>query len=345
MRAGTNHRWSVSSDKDGQTLCLSKTEPTTWAGGKKQPTVYVPLSEKFTKVFTKLKAEIQSSLETMLADSNAECAAVTKKRDASKVILDSKSAAVSTADKVFSTSFAAQSVMDSSCTQNTAVATATLATKNYANSELSTRDPVIQKELDILDKLLSLIGTLKSINLQVDVDVDARASASQSLHESVMLLQSMNDEAGPLAEMVELAREHQEFTKPILDLLNQLKAKLLKERDTLRTAATRESDAYNVAAEKATKSCASKDAKTAEMCACSSCVLMFSMTADAGTLPRRTWPLPRPARTRLRRNTTKCRRCGSLRPRSVTLFKSSTCAALAALSLGGGTLMQHVQGG
>jgi hypothetical protein len=28
----------------------------------------------------------------------------------------------------------------------------------------------------------------------------------------------------------------------------------------------------------------------------------------------------------------------------VTLFKSSTCAALAALSLGGGTLMQHVQG-
>jgi hypothetical protein len=289
MRAGTNHRWSVSSDKDGQTLCLSKTEPTAWAGGKKQSTVYVPLSEKFTKVFTKLKAEIQSSLETMLADSNAECAAVTKKRDASKVILDSKSAAVSTANKVFATCYATQSAGDSSCTQNTAVATAALATKNYANSELSTRDPVIQKELDILDKLLSLIGTLKSINLQVDVDVDARASASQSLHESVMLLQSMNDEAGPLAEMVELAREHQEFTKPIVDLLNQLKAKLLKERDTLTTAADASSNAYTVAAAAAKKYCgASKEANTAEMCARSCCVLMFSMTAYAGTLPSQT---------------------------------------------------------
>ena len=297
-----------------------------------------------SKEFAQLKGKIQSSLETMLADSSAECEYMTKQRDAAKVIFDSKSNAASAADKAFATSFAVKSVEDSSCTQNTNDATAFLATRNAANSQLSTRNPVIQKELDVLDQLVSLIGTLKSINLQVDVDVDARASASQSLHESVMLLQSMNDEAGPLAEMVELAREHQEFTKPILDLLNQLKAKLLKERETLRTAATRESDAYNVANEKATKSCASKDAKTAEMCACSSCVSMFSMTADAGTLPRRTWPLPWPARTRLRRNTTTCRRCGSLRPRSVTLFKSSTCAALAALSLGGGTLMQHVQG-
>ena len=299
----------------------------------------MPLSQEFVK----LKAKIQSSLETMLADSSAECAYMTKQRDASKVIFASKSDAASAADKGFSTSFAAQSVEDSSCTQNTADATATLATRNAANSELSTRNPVIQKELDTLAQLVSLIGTLKSINLQVDVDLDARASASQSLHESVMLLQSMNDEAGPLAEMVELAREHQEFTKPILDLLNQLKAKLLKERDTLTTAATASSNAYTVAAAAAQKSCASKDAKTAEMCACSSCVLMFSMTADAGMLPSPTWPLPWPARTRLRRNTTTCRRCGSLRPRSVTLFKSSTCAALAALSLGGGTLMQHVQ--
>jgi len=218
-----------------------------------------------SKEFAQLKGKIQSSLETMLADSSAECEYMTKQRDAAKVIFDSKSDTASAADKAFATSFAVKSVEDSSCTQNTNDAAASLATRNAANSELSTRNPVIQKELDVLDQLVSLIGTLKSINLQVDVDVDARASASQSLHESVMLLQSMNDEAGPLAEMVELAREHQEFTKPILDLLNQLKAKLLKERETLRTAATRESDAYNAAAEKATKSCASKDAKTAEM--------------------------------------------------------------------------------
>jgi hypothetical protein len=45
-------------------------------------------------------------------------------------------------------------------------------------------------------------------------------------------------------EMIYIAREHAEFTKPILDLLRQLQAKLLAERDSLRNAVSSATSAH-----------------------------------------------------------------------------------------------------
>jgi len=259
----------VSTDRDVKTLCLSKNEPKEWAGMRRAPP-YVPLSQEFAAMVKKIKA----GLEAILTYAQEDCARITKKRDAAKIIFDSRFDTAVAAEKTFTTAFNVRNVEDTTCTKNTAEATATLATRNAANSDLSSRNPVIQKELDVLDRLFGLIDQLKAINLQETVDVDAHTSATQDLHDTVVMLQSMNDEAGPLAEMVELAREHAEFTKPILDLLNQLKSKLLKEREQVTTAATAATNAYNVAAEAAAKSCASRDGKIAELCVCVAPVVM-----------------------------------------------------------------------
>ena len=67
-----------------------------------------------------------------------------------------------------------------------------------------------------------------------------------------------------MTEMIEVAREHAEFTKPILELLAQLDEKLAKEHDSLSQAVT-SAKAVNVEAQSTSKSvCDEKKAKLDE---------------------------------------------------------------------------------
>jgi hypothetical protein len=59
----------------------------------------------------------------------------------------------------------------------------------------------------------------------------ARSSAYQQTRSIIQSLQIFADEAKPLSEMIEMAREHAEFTGPILKLLKELQAKLLAEQN------------------------------------------------------------------------------------------------------------------
>ena len=71
-------------------------------------------------------------------------------------------------------------------------------------------------------------------------------------------------EAASLSEMIDLAREHAEFTKPILDLLDQLQAKLVAERDALTIAASNAKNAHATAQATSATACGKVEAKRIE---------------------------------------------------------------------------------
>jgi hypothetical protein len=64
--------------------------------------------------------------------------------------------------------------------------------------------------------------------------------------------------------MIEIAREHAEFTKPILDLLNQLQAKLLAEQNSLTSAVASAKVAIDKAQSSAASPCKLADATKVE---------------------------------------------------------------------------------
>jgi len=80
----------------------------------------------------------------------------------------------------------------------------------------------------------------------------------------ILNLQSFDEEAGPLSEMIELAREHAEFTKPILDLLNQLVSKLLAERDVITKAVSSAKVAHTEAQSASATNCDRREVKRIE---------------------------------------------------------------------------------
>lgn len=129
--------------------------------------------------------------------------------------------------------------------------------------------------------MFTTLDNLKAINLQESVDKGARASTFQSLHDTAVLLSTFSDEAGPLAKMLEISREHSEHTQPIIDLLNQLKSKLLQEQEIIRTAASTTKAAHETAAAAATASCQPVTAKKNEMTGSESALTSAIAARDA----------------------------------------------------------------
>ena len=105
------------------------------------------------------------------------------------------------------------------------------AVMTTATSTFNERNPVVEKELAVIAMIILKVPDLKSISLQETRDM-------------VLNLQTFEEEAKPLMEMIYIAREHAEFTKPILDFLRQLQAKLLAERDSLRNAVSSATSAH-----------------------------------------------------------------------------------------------------
>jgi hypothetical protein len=91
-----------------------------------------------------------------------------------------------------------------------------------------------------------------------------KAAVFQQTRDMIESLQSFEDEAAPLSEMIEMAREHAEFTQPIVKLLKDLEAKLLAELDSLRSAVTSAQSADTNAQSNQKSTCEQREAKRLE---------------------------------------------------------------------------------
>ena len=223
----------------------------------------------YKALFSAMVQQMKSAMESSKIDSVAQLQALTTKRDSAKVILDQKVASTSAKEKAFldaSTSFQAA---DQSCTSARNTAVAAVATLTSVSATFDARNPAIDKELAVIRQLIDKIGELKAINLQESSDPDqesARSAVVSKTRDMILNLQSFEQEAGPLSEMIELAREHAEFTKPILDLLNQLISKLLAERDVITTAVSSAKVAHAQAHSASATNCDRKEVKRIEQC-------------------------------------------------------------------------------
>jgi hypothetical protein len=128
---------------------------------------------------------------------------------------------------------------------------ATQATLNSATSSFNARSPVVEKELAVIRAIVDKVADLKSVNVQETRDM-------------IGSLQTFEEEAASLSEMIDLAREHAEFTKPILDLLSQLQAKLVAERDALTVAASNAKSAHATAQATSATACGKVEARHLE---------------------------------------------------------------------------------
>jgi hypothetical protein len=127
----------------------------------------------------------------------------------------------------------------------------TLAVFNAASSTFNARNPVVDKELAVIVKLVDQVRDLKSINLQETRDM-------------ISNLQTFEAEAEPLMDMIDIAREHAEFTKPIMDLLEQLRAKLQTEKESITDAVASAKRENDKAQATSTDTCGKVDAKRIE---------------------------------------------------------------------------------
>jgi hypothetical protein len=211
--------------------------------------------------------QIKSGLATMKAEAETEFQAITSKRDAVKDILASRIASAQAKEKEFSSATAAFEAADKACTSAKNTATAASATLKATTDSLSARNPIIEKELAVIRQLVDKVGELKSINLQESSGQEAaRSSAYQRTRDLIGALQTFEDEAAPLSEMIEMAREHAEFTQPIVKLLKELEAKLLAEQNSLRAEVTSADKANTLAQASASTTCQQKEAKKVEEC-------------------------------------------------------------------------------
>jgi len=190
-------------------------------------------------IFAEMMKQVKSGLTTMKNDVDNEFKAITSKRNAAQDVLNARITSAKQSEKSFSDATVALKAADQACTtaRNTAVSTA--STLAFATTSLNSRNPIIEKELAVIRQLVSKVGELKTINLQESADQEAtRSAAYSSTRDMIASLQTFEQEAAPLSEMLEMAREHAEFTKPILDLLKQLEAKLQSELNSLKAAVT-----------------------------------------------------------------------------------------------------------
>ena len=223
----------------------------------------------YKALFSAMMQQMKSGIESTKIDAVAQLKTITDKRDSAKVILDQKVASTNEKEKAFvaaSTSFEAA---DQSCTSASNTAVAAVATLKSVSATFDARNPVIDKELAVIRQLIDKIGELKALNLQESSDSDhesARSAVVSKTRDMILNLQSFDEEAGPLSEMIELAREHAEFTKPILDLLNQLVSKLLAERDVITKAVSSAKVAHTEAQSASATNCDRREVKRIERC-------------------------------------------------------------------------------
>jgi len=214
--------------------------------------------------FKDLMIKVKSGMKSMVDQLDLELASVTKKHQEMQLILNDKKATSSRLQKEFAASLAAFETADKTCKTSTLLVTTTRVEMSAMQSEQSKRNPIIEKELKVLDQLLGTIQDLKSINLQVG-NSKARATATKSVHDSLSELTLIDHEAAPIAQMLELAREHADFTGPIIELINGLRDKILKERDGFVTSITKMTATITKSVADSKTSCASQDSKKDEM--------------------------------------------------------------------------------
>jgi hypothetical protein len=219
----------------------------------------------YKTLFAAMMKQIKSGLATMKTDAETEFQAITSKRNAVKDILDSRIASAQQKETAFSSATSALQAADKACTSAKNTAIATSATLKATTDSLNARNPIIEKELGVIGQLLEKIRELKSINLQESSGQEAaRSSAYQQTRDMIESLQTYEDEAAPLSEMIEMAREHAEFTGPIIKLLQDLEAKLRAELQSLRDAVRSANSANNDAQSSQVSTCETREAKRLE---------------------------------------------------------------------------------
>jgi hypothetical protein len=202
-------------------------------------------------LFSTLMQHIKTGLETIKSNTATQLQAVTNKRDAAKQVFDEAVRALADREKAFSDAVAEKQAVDQDCKKAQDASVATQATLNSATSSFNTRSPVVEKELAVIRAIVDKVADLKSVNVQETRDM-------------IGSLQTFEAEAASLSEMIDLAREHAEFTKPILDLLSQLQAKLVAERDALTIAASNAKSAHATAQATSATACGKVEAKQLE---------------------------------------------------------------------------------
>jgi len=216
--------------------------------------------------------QAKSGLETLKIDTNAEFAALTTRRDNAKTIFDSRVITANTQQLSFIAASSSYDTATRACTTTSNDAVATVATLTVVTTDRDTRNPVIIREKAVIAELIQKVGELRNINLQENAGVSkqqaARNAAVSQTRAMIVNLQTFESEAGPLSEMIELAREHAEFTQPILNLLNQLIAKLDAEQGILTTAVSTATVLNSQAQQTSTTNCNTKETRLIEKCVC-----------------------------------------------------------------------------
>jgi len=219
----------------------------------------------YKTLFLEMMKQIKDGLNAMKSGAENEFQTITTKRDAVKDVLAARTASAQEKATTFGAATAALASAREACTSSKNTATAAASTLKSVTASRTTRNPVIEKELAVIRQLVGKVGELKSINLQESSNQEAaRSAAHQETREMIESLQTLDEEAGPLSEMIEMAREHAEFTQPILKLLDDLTVKLLAEQKTLLTTVTSATDANNRAQTNAASTCQKMEAKTLE---------------------------------------------------------------------------------
>jgi hypothetical protein len=208
-------------------------------------------SGDYKALFATLMQHIKTGLETIKSNTASQLQAVTNKRDAAKQVFDEAVRTLAEREKEFSDAVAAKQAVDQDCKKAQDASVATQATLNSATSSFNARSPIVEKELAVIRAIVEKVADLKSVNVQETRDM-------------IGSLQTFEAEAASLSEMIDLAREHAEFTKPILDLLNQLQAKLVAERDALTNAVSNAKSAHAAAQATSATACGKVEAKHLE---------------------------------------------------------------------------------
>ncbi len=205
----------------------------------------------YKAAFASLMQHVKNGLQTMKSSTESQLKAVTDKRDAAKLVLDQAVRSAAQREKTFSDSLSAKEAVERACKNAQDAATGTQAVLSAVSSTFSVRSPVIEKELAVIRSIVARVADLKSINLQETRDM-------------ITGLQTYEAEAEPLLEMIDIAREHAEFTKPILDLLNKLQDKLIAERDSINNDVSSARSAHSAALSTSSAACGIVEAKRIE---------------------------------------------------------------------------------
>jgi hypothetical protein len=221
---------------------------------------------EIAKLQKHMMEQVMGGLNAVMAHAEDRLLALNTKRHSIRALLSETIEALKGKEKAFDDASAAHRAADKECTTSKNAEVAATSALDTATASLKSRNPIVEKELAIISQLIDKVEELKSINeKQVNAGQEtARNAAVAQSKDMAKSLQTLNEEAGPLSKMIEIAREHSEFTKPILDLLNQLRAKLLAEQNSLTSAVASAKNAIDKAQSSAASSCKLADATKVE---------------------------------------------------------------------------------